>query len=113
MCSQCKHNGYGRITGWGWIKKRILIRDNHECQLCHRKDKLHIHHKDKNRYNNKLKNLITYCVYCHESQHKNNFKKPIKVTVLKYGTKLKYEHTKEYTGKPRVKKKPKFFIKPK
>lgn len=52
------------------LKRKILKRDNHECQLCHRKRKkgekeLHIHHIDYDRQNCKTGNLITLCQNCH------------------------------------------------
>lgn len=41
-----------------------------ECEKCKIKENLQIHHKDKNRYNNNLNNLITLCRSCHWSNHK-------------------------------------------
>jgi 5-methylcytosine-specific restriction endonuclease McrA len=41
------------------------------CQSCKRNDKrLLIHHKDENRKNNEIKNLIVLCYKCHKLIHK-------------------------------------------
>ena len=90
VCVTCKTKGV-RITGWRWIRKKVKERDKYTCQMCGRKNFLHIHHKDGNRLNNKLINLITYCRSCHLSQHGKNFEKPISIKVQKYGTRLKYK----------------------
>lgn len=39
------------------------------CMICWCKDKLQIHHKDKNRRNNKYSNLIKVCIGCHIKAH--------------------------------------------
>jgi 5-methylcytosine-specific restriction endonuclease McrA len=45
----------------------VLERDSHECQVCKRKDSLHLHHliKRKNGGNHNAENLITLCASCH------------------------------------------------
>lgn len=53
----------------------VLKRDNYECQICGKKDKLVIHHIDgtnntsKMNANNKTENLITLCRSCHRKVH--------------------------------------------
>lgn len=52
------------------LKKLILRRDNYRCQLCGVPQeecirKLHIHHIDYNKENNRKENLITLCLSCH------------------------------------------------
>lgn len=39
------------------------------CEDCKSKIKLQIHHKDKNRKNNNINNLITLCSKCHKKYH--------------------------------------------
>ena len=52
---------------------KILKKNNkfNNCQKCNRKDNLQLHHKDKNRKNNKLNNLMVLCSHCHMNLHKN------------------------------------------
>jgi hypothetical protein len=40
-----------------------------ECYNCYSTKKLHIHHKDKNRKNNKIANLVVLCQDCHSKIH--------------------------------------------
>ncbi len=60
--------------------KKLLIRTDSlkECVLCKKNDIriLCVHHLDKNRENNKIKNLIWLCRNCHFLVH--NYKKEIK-----------------------------------
>ncbi len=37
----------------------------HTCAMCDSKEKLQVHHKDKNRENNTLDNLVILCQKCH------------------------------------------------
>lgn len=48
-------------------REEVLERDSHECQVCKRKDSLHLHHliKRKNGGNHDAENLITLCASCH------------------------------------------------
>jgi hypothetical protein len=49
------------------IRKVALERDLSQCQGDGpHKGRLEVHHKDKNRYNNNLDNLITLCSKCHK-----------------------------------------------
>lgn len=40
-----------------------------KCELCGSKNYLCVHHKDGNRHNNALENLITVCKRCHQKHH--------------------------------------------
>lgn len=56
------------------IKGSIRERDNYSCVVCkmpesEHKIKLHVHHIDYNKTNNKSKNLITVCRFCHGKIH--------------------------------------------
>lgn len=51
---------------------RNIYRDAHKdikCELCGSTRYLCIHHKDENRYNNKLDNLQCLCKSCHQKHH--------------------------------------------
>lgn len=39
------------------------------CSTCRTTLKIHIHHKDKNVFNNDIKNLIALCSSCHGKEH--------------------------------------------
>ncbi len=56
--------------------RRSLERSKRQviCVLCSNNDKrlLAVHHKDRNRQNNKLKNLIWLCHNCHHLVHRYN-----------------------------------------
>lgn len=44
-----------------------------ECFICHKKElKMHVHHVDKNAYNNNLVNLMVLCPDCHQMAHRVN-----------------------------------------
>ena len=52
------------------LKEKIRDRDNHECQLCNKKEidyyrKLDVHHIDYNKEHYNENNLITLCQICH------------------------------------------------
>lgn len=54
------------------LKELIRKRDNYKCQRCFRiqeKEKLSIHHKDKNKNNLNPGNLISLCRSCHTKTH--------------------------------------------
>ncbi len=66
-------NDYG--SDWNLIRKLILERDNHRCQMCKKSnptETLHIHHKQPLRNflsleeANQLSNLLTLCPRCHQ-----------------------------------------------
>lgn len=82
--SKDKHwNWQGGITGkdypqeWNrYLKNLIKERDNYTCQSCGRKDvKINVHHKDSNKKNSSLNNLITWCTSCHMKYHNGKRKK--------------------------------------
>lgn len=56
------------------IKYLVRARDKNKCTKCGEKDrsKLVVHHKDKNRYNNDMGNLVTLCRACHGLEHREN-----------------------------------------
>ena len=40
-----------------------------ECELCHSKTHLEIHHRDGDRHNNEESNLAVWCAKCHRRHH--------------------------------------------
>lgn len=51
---------------------RKLIKKEH-CSRCGKKEKLAIHHKDSDHYNNAIDNLEVLCASCHQSIHKKQY----------------------------------------
>ena len=55
------------------FRLKIYKRDKYKCAICKQSTQvLHCHHKDYNKYNNSLDNMITLCHSCH---FKTNFDK--------------------------------------
>jgi formate-dependent nitrite reductase cytochrome c552 subunit len=60
-----------------YLKELIRERDGYTCQSCGKPSinkELAIHHKDLNKYNNSLNNLVSLCNSCHARVH-NKIKK--------------------------------------
>lgn len=70
-------------------KGACLIRDDFACRLCKKYDRLHIHHIDGNRKNNRLNNLVALCSHCHNYIHKTNLDKAIDKVFREYGEVIK------------------------
>ncbi len=53
------------------IKIRLLDQRGEKCERCsyNKREILHVHHKDRNRSNNKLGNLELICPNCHYEEH--------------------------------------------
>lgn len=65
--------GYG--VGWPAIRRKVFRRDKYRCTKCGGKDGLEVHHKnDKAGTPNaeRLDNLLTLCLQCHQGVHKMN-----------------------------------------
>ena len=56
----------GTNTYRRWALNRIRL-----CERCGRTDNLWVHHKDGNRKNNKLENLMVVCPSCHAKIHEH------------------------------------------
>jgi hypothetical protein len=50
------------------IKSRSLVKIE-KCEICGSNKTLSVHHKDKNRQNNKIDNLMVLCNSCHQKTH--------------------------------------------
>ena len=61
-----------KTTAWKKLKNQALDRDNHCCVNCKSKDNLQVHHINYRQISNKLSDLITLCLDCHQKYHKKN-----------------------------------------
>jgi hypothetical protein len=51
------------------LRKMIRDRDNNTCQVCGREEQnLDVHHKNANKYDNSLENLVALCRGCHSKE---------------------------------------------
>jgi len=68
--NQLKLNDKKRFGG---LRSQVLERDKHKCRLCGKdisgKNMAVIHHKDENKSNNTMRNLISLCKTCHPKIH--------------------------------------------
>jgi hypothetical protein len=60
-----------KVKTQGLLKIRLLKIRGNKCERCgfEKYEILQIHHKDKNRSNNKLDNLELICPNCHSAEH--------------------------------------------
>ena len=67
---QVKLNNKNRFGG---LKFKVLERDRYICQICKKdvsgKGLAVVHHKDGDKQNNTMKNLVTLCKSCHPKIH--------------------------------------------
>lgn len=63
VIKRTKRNKYGKHYF------QVLERDNFECQNCHQKTHLVIHHLNGNHEDNRIENLLTLCHRCHRIVH--------------------------------------------
>ena len=70
-----------QLDSWN-IRKDVLWRDNHECQICHGKSKdkiLNTHHIESRKIGGDApNNLVTLCKTCHDKCHKGEIKANLK-----------------------------------
>jgi len=64
--NQKRENNNAWTTGIGSYKWAV---EKTECSWCGSKENLLVHHKDLNRNNNDLSNLIVICKSCHQKYH--------------------------------------------
>lgn len=76
--SDQKGDGYIRL--WRQLSEAKRESDNWSCSSCKIKLDQHdqrlfleVHHKDRNKLNNKNSNLQTLCVLCHGNKHEQNY----------------------------------------
>lgn len=70
---------------WNTLRHRIMEDDDFHCSICKKdfienKGKLCIHHKNKDRSDNRLENLILCCNVCHGKLHNPKKVKKVKIT---------------------------------
>ena len=58
---------------FGGLRIKVLERDNYQCQMCNKdisgNSMSCIHHKDENKTNNVMSNMISLCRSCHPKIH--------------------------------------------
>lgn len=81
--NQKKYSEYLKSPEWRERRKKVLDRDNEECQLCKGKGS-HVHHKTyQNIFNEPLEDLITLCRDCHDMFHKLKRQQPKQKSKIK------------------------------
>lgn len=81
IANRLQQNGY--VIMWRQISEAVRERIGFKCEQCSinlndEKYYLEVHHKDYNKKNNDISNLIALCVLCHatlDAPHLTNFKK--------------------------------------
>ena len=60
-----------KVKHYRLLKKKMVTERGGRCERCKYENYeiLHIHHKDRNRSNNSLKNLELICPNCHAEEH--------------------------------------------
>lgn len=60
-----------KVKDYRSLKIRVMKIKGNSCERCgyNKFEILHLHHKDKNRHNNKLDNLEIICPNCHFEEH--------------------------------------------
>jgi len=86
-CLKCKDSNETPHL-WRAITNKLFMARGKKCEICARESNLHIHHKNKNRYDNDESNLQILCTHCHQSVHRNWGKKLVDIYVGKFGTRL-------------------------
>lgn len=59
-----------RYHGDPELRDAALARDRHRCRKCGAEERLHVHHIDGDRNNQRLDNLATLCSACHGRLHR-------------------------------------------
>jgi hypothetical protein len=52
------------------LRNRVIKK---ECESCFRGKNLHLHHKNRDKFDNRIGNLMTLCKDCHEKEHGRKF----------------------------------------
>jgi len=76
-------------TSGGYIRK-IGLQQLHKhgiykCQICGSSEQLEVHHKDRNRLNNSIDNLMLVCKSCHRKIHYKEYIPPAVLQGLAHG----------------------------
>jgi len=87
-CCYCKGT-VKYFSSWLKIKKKFL-ENNPYCEICADTDRLHVHHKDGNSFNNNWENLAVRCIQCHLSLHRTNNRKIDRIKYGQFGKRLIY-----------------------
>lgn len=66
-----KYSFYLQSKEWASLRKKVLARAQHRCQLCNSKEKLHVHHRTYERiFKEHVSDLTVLCEPCHTMFHK-------------------------------------------
>lgn len=68
-----KYEAFLLTPYWRSVRKKILDRDNHRCQMCGSENLLHVHHVTYIHHFSEmdhLEDLITLCKKCHKEVHR-------------------------------------------
>ena len=90
------NSGYPNHTEFKEARLEVLKRTKGKCEICGEPAKM-VHHKDENKSDHSLDNLIALCFNCHESLHCDNNGKSIRGRPTKYG--IKYGMTLKEIGR--------------
>lgn len=59
-----------RGSAWRHIRAAIIERDGGACLRCAERDRLQVHHRNRDPRDNRPENLQTLCRYCHIKAHR-------------------------------------------
>jgi len=65
------------VLNWPALRKTIMERDGFVCRICGADPcevRMHVHHVDWDRTNNKPRNLVTLCSDCHGAIHQHAYR---------------------------------------
>lgn len=79
-CPSCNRN---TSTHYPKYWKIGLVVGGEECHACGSTDQLHVHHKDRDRENNDVDNLIPLCASCHSKVHHGSADGNVVIAALK------------------------------
>lgn len=65
--------GGDKQKNYNTLKEKVRTEKIVQCSQCKKSGELHVHHKDKNQYNDNKNNLIVLCKSCHSKAHKNGY----------------------------------------
>lgn len=75
---ECTGKNHPNWNGGIGTYKKIYLEQHGKpkCDICGAIERIHIHHKDGNRYNGDIDNLVALCITCHYKSHrKHNYDK--------------------------------------
>lgn len=89
LCTRCKNGG--NYYNKNFRKLAETLKNGAKCGICEDIIRLHIHHKNGDKTDDRLKNLIILCQQCHMSIHGHKLKMPVGVRWGQFGKRLIYK----------------------